>query len=214
MKIPKCRLAILLSGAGSTMVNIQKHIENEGLPAEMVVVVSSRKKVLGIDRAREAGVPTEILRRKPFRVNGQFDSNAYSHALAQLLAPYKPDLVVMAGFMTRLSAPLLDVYPTVNVHPALLPMFGGEGFYGHHVHDAVLEAGVKITGATVHFADDEYDHGPIICQEAVPVLDADTADTLAQRVQAAERKIYPQAIAAFAEGRLVRNGNKVKWKNS
>jgi len=206
----RCRLAVLLSGTGSTMVNLQEHIGRGEVPAEIAVVVSSRKNVLGIERADGLGLPTRVLTRKGFRRNGRFDETAYSRALVELLEPLEPDLLVMAGFMTMLAAPVLDRWPVVNVHPALLPMFGGEGFYGHHVHEAVLEAGVKITGATVHFADAEYDRGPIIVQEAVPVREDDTADSLAARVQEAERRIYPRAVALFAEGRLEIEGQRVR----
>ncbi|MCP4196949.1 MAG: phosphoribosylglycinamide formyltransferase [Proteobacteria bacterium] len=208
-----CRLAILLSGTGSTMVNLQQHIEGGELPAEIVVVVSSRGMVLGVERARELSIPTEILGRKPFKKDGKFHVSAYSKALVDTLEPYKPDLVVMAGFMTKLAEPILQRYDVVNVHPALLPMFGGKGYYGHHVHEAVLNTGVKITGATVHFADAKYDHGPIIAQEAVSVREDDTPDTLADRVQAAERRIYPKAIALYAKGLLKRENGRVRVRS-
>jgi phosphoribosylglycinamide formyltransferase-1 len=201
---------VLLSGTGSTMVNLQEHIGRGEVPAEIAVVVSSRAKVLGLERAEGFGLETAVLTRKPFKRGGRFDADAYSAALVELLEPFEPDLLVMAGFMTRLAGPALERWPVVNVHPALLPMFGGEGFYGHHVHEAVLEAGVKITGATVHFADAEYDHGPIIVQEAVAVREDDTADTLAARVQEAERRIYPRAVALFAQGRLRVEGRRVR----
>ncbi len=204
-----CRVAVLLSGGGTTMVNLQEHIEKGEIPAEIVVVVSSRKKVLGIERATQLGLDTRVLRRKPFIRDGVFDPEAYSRGLVELLEPFAPDLVVMAGFMTRLAAPVLHRFDVLNVHPALLPMFGGEGYYGHHVHEAVLAAGVKVTGATVHFADPQYDHGPIILQEAVPVEEDDTPDTLADRVQACERRIYPKAVALYARGLLKREGNRV-----
>lgn len=210
MEKATCRLAVLLSGTGSTMVNLHEKIEQGSLQAEIGVVVSSRKNVLGVQRARDFGYPVEILTRKPFLKKGVFDSEGYSRALADLLEPYQPGLVVMAGFMTRLAAPVLAKYNVVNVHPALLPLFGGNGFYGHHVHEAVLKAGVKVTGATVHFADDEYDCGPIIAQEAVPVLEDDTPDTLAARVQEIERKIYPIAIDLYARGLLSREGQRVR----
>ncbi len=210
MPIRTCRLALLLSGTGSTMVNLHNHIAKGKLPAEIAVVVSSRKNVLGIERAEERNINTEVLTRKPFTKGGTFDVDGYSRALVEILERFEVDLVVMAGFMTRLAGPMLERFDIVNVHPALLPMFGGEGFYGHHVHEAVLEAGVKITGATVHFADLEYDRGPIIMQEAVPVLENDTPDTLADRVQAAERRIYPMAIALYAQGRLVREKRSIR----
>jgi len=210
MTATPCRLAVLLSGTGSTMVNLHDHIDRGDVPAEIAVVVSSRKKALGLERAKERGIPTEILTRKPFKTDGVFDESAYARALVSRLEPFAPDLVVLAGFMTRLAQPILDRFDIVNVHPALLPMFGGKGYYGHHVHEAVLNAGVKITGATVHFADAVYDHGPIIAQEAVAVLEDDTPDTLADRVQAAERRIYPKAISLYAQGRIKREGNRVR----
>ena len=203
-----CRLAVLLSGAGSTMVNLQEHMKRGEVPARIEIVVSSRRGALGLERAEGLGIPTRVLTRKGFRREGGFDIEAYSAALADLLEEYSPDLVVMAGFMTRLAEPLLSRYPVMNVHPALLPMFGGEGCYGHHVHEAVLEAGVKVSGATVHFADDEYDHGPIIMQEAVEVCEDDTADALAVRVQEVERRIYPKAVAAFARGLIRVDGRR------
>jgi len=203
------RLAVLLSGAGSTMVNLHEHIERGEVPASIVVVVSSREGVQGLARARERGIATRVLTRKGFRTDGAFDEIAYSVAMRGLLEEHRPDLVVLAGFMTRLAAPLLERFSVVNVHPALLPMFGGHGFYGHRVHEAVLEAGVKVTGATVHFASADYDRGPIIMQEAVDVRDDDTPDTLAGRVQEAERRIYPKAIAAIAEGRVAAIGARI-----
>lgn len=209
MKATPCRLAVLLSGGGTTMVNLAQRIEAGEIPARIEVVVSSRKNALGLDRAEARGFPTHVLNRKKFKTNGVFDDRAYSRALADLIAPYEPDLVVLAGFMTRLTPPLLERYDVMNVHPALLPAFGGEGYYGHRVHEAVLEAGCKVTGATVHFADAEYDHGPIVLQEAVPVEEDDTPDTLAARVQAAERVLYPEAVKLYAEGRLERQNGRV-----
>ncbi len=210
MNTTACRLAVLLSGAGSTMVNLQEHIDRGEVPASIAVVVSSRNGVLGLERAEVFGIPTRVLTRKGFRIDGAFDGNAYSAAMVNVLEEFSPDLVVMAGFMTRLDEPLLKRYPVMNVHPALLPMFGGEGYYGHHVHEAVLEAGVKISGATVHFADGEYDRGPIVMQEAVEVREEDTADTLADRVQVAERRIYPRAVAAFARGLIRVEGKRAR----
>ncbi|MBN2342722.1 MAG: phosphoribosylglycinamide formyltransferase [Deltaproteobacteria bacterium] len=201
-------ITVLLSGSGTTMVNLQQHIEGGKIPGKIVQVVSSRKNVLGVERAREYGIPVSILGRKKFTRNKQFDADAYAEALVELVSPYEPNLVVMAGFMTQLADPFLKKFQTINVHPALLPSFGGKGFYGHHVHEAVLAAGVKISGATVHFADGRYDRGPIICQEAVPVEESDTPDTLAARVQAAERRIYPKAVSLIAEGRVAIQGQR------
>jgi phosphoribosylglycinamide formyltransferase 1 len=205
-----CRLAVLISGAGSTMVNLAERIREGAVPAEIALVVSSRAGAAGIGRARALGLETAVLSRKPFTRDGAFDAEAYSLALADLLAPARPDLVVLAGFMTRLGEAVLSRFPVVNVHPALLPRFGGDGFYGHRVHEAVLASGDEVSGATVHFSDPGYDTGPIVLQETVPVLPDDTPDTLAARVQAAERRIYPEAIRLFAEGRLVREGDTVR----
>jgi phosphoribosylglycinamide formyltransferase 1 len=138
MRDPRCRLAVLLSGAGSTMVNLQRHIASGEVPAEIAVVISSREGALGLERARELGLETRTLGRKAFRRDGAFDEVAYSRALAELLEGFSPDLLVLAGFMTKLAAPVLGRWPALNVHPALLPAFGGEGCYGHHVHEAVL----------------------------------------------------------------------------
>jgi phosphoribosylglycinamide formyltransferase-1 len=203
MSVRPCRLAALISGAGSTMVNLQEHIARGEVPAEIAVVVSSRADAPGVARAREIGLEARVLGRKPFRRDGVFDEVAYSAALVALLEPFAPDLLVLAGFMTRLAAPVLDRWPVLNVHPALLPAFGGAGFYGHHVHAAVLAAGVRTTGATVHFVDGEYDRGPIVAQEEIRIAPGDTAEALAARVQEVERRIYPRAVAAFARGELV-----------
>jgi len=116
----------------------------------------------------------------------------------------------MAGFLQLLTIPEDFQLRVMNIHPSLIPAFCGKGFYGHHVHEAVLEAGVKITGCTVHFADNQYDHGPIILQRAVPVLDDDTPESLAQRVFEAEKEAYPEAIRLFAQGRLVVTGRRVR----
>jgi formyltetrahydrofolate-dependent phosphoribosylglycinamide formyltransferase len=204
------RLAVLLSGGGTTMVNLQEHILRGEVPAEIAVVVSSRADALGLERAEKLGLETRVLGRRGFGRGDAFDAAAYSAALAELLAPFDPGLLVLAGFMTRLAGPLLGRWPAVNVHPALLPAFGGAGCYGHRVHEAVLAAGVKVTGATVHFVDGEYDRGPIIAQEAVPVEEDDIPDTLAARVQAAERRIYPAAISLVARGRVVVEGSRAR----
>jgi phosphoribosylglycinamide formyltransferase 1 len=204
-----CRLAVLLSGSGTTMVNLQEHILKGKVPATIEIVVSSRKKATGLERAEAFGLSTAVLLRKPFVKDGVFDAAAYSEALVSLLEPYKPDLVVMAGFMSRLDTAMTERFDVFNVHPALLPMYGGEGYYGHRVHEAVINAGERVSGATVHLADSRYDRGPIILQEAVPVLEDDTPESLAARVQACERRLYPLAVALYAQGRLKRIGERV-----
>jgi formyltetrahydrofolate-dependent phosphoribosylglycinamide formyltransferase len=190
------RLAVLLSGSGTTLQNLIDRIADGRLRAEIAVVVASRGDAFGLERARRADIPMATVARKAFADAAQFND-----ALHEALAPHAVDLVVLAGFLS-LFEPRAYAGRVMNIHPALIPAFCGPGFYGHRVHDAVLAAGVKVSGCTVHFADDRYDHGPIILQGCVPVLDDDTADRLAARVQALESELYPQAIQLWADGRL------------
>ncbi|MEE3330526.1 MAG: phosphoribosylglycinamide formyltransferase [Myxococcota bacterium] len=193
----KLRVAVLLSGSGTSLENLFEHIDH-GLPAEVILVISSKADAFGLERARRRGIATAVVSRKELR-----DLDAFNDALHAELARYEVDLVALLGFLSLFQSRGKYAGRVINVHPALIPAFCGEGFYGHRVHEAVLEKGAKISGATVHFTDDEYDHGPILLQEAVPVLESDTPDTLAARVQAAERRLIPEAIRLIAEG-LVR----------
>ena len=149
-----------------------------------------------------AGLPCEVIARK------QFDSvESFSAAIFDRCRRATVDLVTLAGFLSLIRVPPDFQCRVLNIHPALIPAFCGHGFHGHRVHEAVLARGVKVSGCTVHFADNEYDHGPIVVQRAVPVLEADTPDTLAARVFAAECEAYPEAIRLFAEGRVqITNG--------
>lgn len=199
------RLAMLLSGSGSTLQNFVERIASGALPARIEVVLASRADVLGLERARSAGIPAVAVPRKDYS-----DTDAFNDALHGQLAPYRPDLVLLAGFLSPFQMRGTYGGRVMNVHPALIPAFSGKGFYGHHVHEAVLAAGVRLTGCTVHFADDEYDHGPIILQRTVPVLDDDTPETLAARVQLVEREAYPEAVRLYAEGRLRVEGRRVR----
>ncbi len=191
------RLAVLISGSGTTLQNIIDHIDQGTLDAEVVCVISSRSNAYGLERARKHSIPAIALPFKQFP-----DSSAFSWAIWDEVRKYNADLVALAGFMSLLEVPPDFAHRIMNVHPALIPAFCGKGMYGHHVHEAVLAYGAKVSGATVHFVDEHYDHGPIILQEAVPVLPDDTPDSLAERVQAKERELYPRAIQLFAEGRL------------
>ncbi len=198
-------IAVLLSGNGSTLQNILDRIDAGTLSARVTCVVASRENVFGLERARNANIPAAAVPRKAFA-----DTASFSAAIWAEVSKHPVDLVVLAGFMSLLNVP--DTYRNriMNVHPALIPAFCGQGMYGHHVHEAVIAYGAKITGVTVHFVDEHYDHGPIILQGPVPVLDGDTADTLAERVQAEERELYPRAIQLFAEGRLSVEGRCVR----
>jgi len=200
---PKCLgLAVLISGGGTTMANLADRISAGVLDARIELVVSSRDKVVGLERARQRGLPVLVVPRRSFLRQEVFDHDAYTEELLRGLRPLRVDLIVLAGFMSRLGVALFTRYPVVNIHPALLPRFGGKGMYGHHVHEAVLAAGERESGCTVHFVDPEYDHGPILAQRAVPVRPNDTADTLADRVQSMERELYPEAISWIARGQV------------
>jgi phosphoribosylglycinamide formyltransferase-1 len=199
------RLAVLLSGEGTSLENLFERIEKDELPARVEVVVASRPGAGGLARAERRGVPALAVARREHP-----DVGAFNDALHAALAPFAVDLVCLLGFLSPFEPRERFAGRVLNVHPALIPAFSGKGFYGRRVHEAVLEAGVRLTGATVHFADDEYDHGPIILQEAVPVRDDDTPETLAARVQAAERRLVPEAIRLFAEGRLAVEGRRVR----
>jgi phosphoribosylglycinamide formyltransferase-1 len=192
----KLRLAVLLSGSGTSLENLFEQIDAD-LPAEVVCVLSSKKSAFGLQRAEKRGVPAIAIPRRDYP-----DANTFNDALHEALSPFDPDLVCLLGFLSPFE--LRDRYAgrVLNVHPALIPAFSGKGFYGHHVHEAVLAAGVKLTGATVHFASDDYDQGPILLQRAVPVEDDDTVDSLAARVQALERELLPEAIRLIAAGRV------------
>lgn len=203
----KLRIAVLLSGSGTSLENLFEHIEAGRLDAEVTLVVASRANAEGLERARRRGVPAHAVPRRDHP-----DVTRFNDAIHALLDRYEVDLVALLGFLSPFQTRGRWSGRVINVHPALIPSFCGQGFYGHKVHEAVLEAGVKLTGATVHFADDDYDRGPIILQEAVPVLDDDTPDSLAARVQAAERRLVPEAIQLIAEGRLAVEGRRVRIK--
>jgi formyltetrahydrofolate-dependent phosphoribosylglycinamide formyltransferase len=193
----KLRLGILLSGSGRTMTNLQNEINAGRLNAEIVIVISSLSTVAGVDRARQIGIEPVLLRRKDFA-----DLNAFSGAIEQELNKAKVDLVVQAGWLCLWNIPDPYTNRVMNIHPALLPSFGGKGMWGHHVHEAVLKTGCKVSGCTVHFCTNEYDAGPIILQRCCEVKDSDDPDTLAARVFEEECKAYPEAIRLFSEGRL------------
>jgi len=198
------RLAVLISVSGRTLQNFIDLIRAGRLPARIVHVISSRDEVLGLQRARDAGIATTVITRKGKTLE------AFSDRITAVLDESQAQLVCMAGFLSLYVIP--DKYQgrVMNIHPALLPAFGGKGMYGDKVHQAVLDAGCKISGCTVHFADNQYDHGPIIVQRTVPVLEDDDVHSLADRVFQQELIAYPQAIELFAEGRLRIDGRKVR----
>ena len=193
-------LVVLISGSGS---NLQALIDasQRDLPVEIRAVISNRADAYGLERARKAGIPTEVLSHK-----GYPDRDSYDAALQRLIDGYEPRLVVLAGFMRILTPGLVRHYEgrMFNIHPSLLP-----AYRGLHTHQRVLDAGDRTHGASVHFVTEELDSGPVIIQARVPVLADDTAEALAARVLEKEHRIYPQAVRWFAEGRLRLNGGRV-----
>lgn len=196
------RLGVLISGGGTTLLNLKKEIEAGKLNAEIALVISSRTLVAGVQRAKDAGLDVRIIRRKDFA-----DIAEFSKSIEKELTAANVDLVIQAGWLCLWDIPERFNDRVMNIHPALLPSFGGQGMWGHNVHEAVLKAGVKISGCTVHFCTNEYDRGPIIVQRICPVKEEDTPDSLAERVFKEECIAYPQAIRLFAENRLkIENG--------
>ncbi len=175
--------------------------------SEVVLVVATREDAPALQKAQALGVPTAIVNPKEFG-----DDEAYGDALLWVLQRVQPDLICLAGYMRLLPPQVVRAYPNriLNIHPALLPLFGGKGMYGLRVHQAVLESGMKVTGCTVHFVDEQYDTGPIVLQRTVPVLDDDTPETLAQRLLPVEHATYIEAIRLFVEGRLQVEGRRVR----
>jgi phosphoribosylglycinamide formyltransferase-1 len=199
------RLALLISGGGRTMMNILDQIKAGRLNARIALVISSRSTVGGVEKANNAGLNVKIIRTKDFPETGSF-----SRRIEEELIKEKIELVVQGGWLCYWKIPHDFTNRVMNIHPALLPSFGGKGMWGHHVHQAVLDAGCKVSGCTVHFCTNEYDAGPIIVQRCCPVMPDDTADTLAERVFAEECIAYPQAIRLFAEEKIDVENNIVK----
>ena len=196
------RLGVLISGGGTTLMNILEYIKDGKLHAEVPVVISSRSTVAGVERAKNAGLDVKIIRKKDYATIEKF-----SKRIAEELATAQVDLVIQGGWLCLWKIPKQYENRVMNIHPALLPSFGGQGMWGHHVHEAVLNAGCKVSGCTVHFCTNEYDQGPIIVQRTCPVKEADTPDTLAARVFEQECIAFPEAIGLFASGKLlVQNG--------
>ncbi len=194
-------LGILVSGSGTNLQAIIDAIERKELSARIKVVISNRADAYGLERARQHGLPAVVISHKDFPSREMFEAE-----LVNILNTYGATLVILAGFMRLLSPFFIRSFPQriMNIHPALLPAFPGI-----HAQRQALERGVRIAGATVHFVDEEVDHGPIIVQAAVPVYPDDTEETLNAQILAQEHRIYPQAIQLYAAGRVVLQGNRV-----
>jgi phosphoribosylglycinamide formyltransferase-1 len=200
---PPIRLAVCVSGEGTTLQNLIDLIRSRRLRAEVVQVVASRPRIGAIARAEAAGIPLALANRNA-RSSSEFSASVF-----EPIRHSSADLVILAGFMALLKIPADYKGRVLNIHPALIPAFCGKGYFGVKVHEAVLAEGVKVSGCTVHFADDTYDSGPIITQRVVPVLEDDTVESLAARVFKEESKALPDAITLYAEGRLKARGKRI-----
>lgn len=201
------RIGVLASGNGTNLQAIMDACTRGEIPGRVVVVLSNNPKARALDRARLAGIPAVAMHHRAFPDRDTFDAK-----LVEILHSYEVDLVCLAGFMRVLGSSFIRQFPDriMNIHPALLPAFGGLGMYGDRVHQTVLDSGVRFSGCTIHFANEAPDGGPIILQAVVPVLDTDTPQTLAERVVAEEHRFYPEAVRLFAEGRLQVVGRRVR----
>ena len=188
------KIGVLLSGSGTNLQAILDAVADDGLPVEVVQVVSSRPDAYGIERARKAGIPVVALNRDVYA-----DPEAADARIVEALRAAGAEYVVMAGYMRKVTPVVLDAFPNrvLNLHPALLPAFKG----AHAIRDA-YEAGVKVTGVTVHFANEDYDKGPIVAQRAVEVREDDTLEALEARIHEVEHVLYPEVLRLVAEGRV------------
>jgi len=205
MTLAPVNLAVLVSGSGTTLQNLIDQIAAKKLDARIKIVIGSRPGLRGVERAIEAKIPHAVVDRKAFK-----DVASFSREVFKLIEEANVDVVCLAGWLCLLEIPEKYAGRVMNIHPALLPEFGGQGMYGKHVHDAVLKAGMKVSGCTVHFVDATYDTGPIILQRVCPVLDDDTPEILAARVFEEEKLAYPEAIQLFAQRRLKIEGPRVR----
>ncbi len=199
-------ITVFASGRGSNFQAILNAIETGFIPARINLLLSNKSDAGALDIARAKNIPTKHLSQKMFETEEKF-----AQSMLDVLSEYKTELIALAGYLKKIPDQVIDRYRNriVNIHPALLPSFGGAGMYGHHVHEAVIASGVKISGATVHLVDEHYDCGPILMQKTVDVNYNDTPDSIAVKVLKIEHKIFPLAIKAFAEGRVKIEGRKV-----
>ena len=202
-------IVVLVSGGGTNLqALIDAQNRGEIKNGKITCVISSNPNAYALERAKSNGIETFVVPKKDYP-----DRSEYTAAVTKALVEAKADLVVYAGFMIILDSQIVKAFPNkmMNVHPALIPSFCGKGFYGLHVHEAVLASGVKLTGATVHFVTEDCDAGPIIAQKAVPVLNGDTPESLQRRVmEECEWKILPEAVSLFCQGKIKITGNKTE----
>ena len=206
---PPLPIAALVSGAGrgSNLAALLEACAAGQIPGRVALVIGTRRDAPALERAQSAGAAISVVSPRKY----EDDETGYAAALLRVLEKQEIGLICLAGYMRRLPPPVVAAYAgrVMNIHPALLPLFGGRGMYGENVHRAVLESGMKVSGCTVHFVDNDYDTGPIIAQRTVPTLDSDTPQTLAARVLEQEHQAYAEAVRWFAEGRLRVDGRRV-----
>ncbi len=200
------KLAVLVSGGGTNLQAIIDSINDGKIIAKIEIVISTKKNAYALKRAEKHQIPCQVCSPKDFTSNDEF-----SNEISKIIDSYKADLIALAGFMSILSSSFIKKYENriMNTHPSLLPSFGGKGFYGDRVHKAVLDYGVKISGATIMFVSEEVDKGPIILQQAISVDQEDTIKSLSEKVLPLEHKLYPLAIKLFSENRLEVKGRVV-----
>jgi len=195
--LPEVRVAVLVSGDGSNLEAILQAQESAAMPvSKVVLVLSSKSGVHALERARRHHVESAIVERSAFP-----DEDSFQGAILQKLVQARADVVCLAGYLKKLGPEIIRAFRgrILNIHPALLPKHGGPGMYGHLVHEAVLAAGEKESGCTVHVVDEEFDHGPVLAQAKVPVLPGDTAESLAARILEQEHRLYPKCLREFCE---------------
>lgn len=200
------KIAVLISGGGTTLKNLIELQSRGELPVEFALIVSNNPDAGGLEFARKAGLPHVVVNHR------QYDSvEVFSETIFTAVRDAGVDLIVMGGFLRRLTIPGDFANRIVNIHPSLIPAFCGKGNYGSRVHQAVVDYGCKVSGCTVHFVDDQYDHGPIIAQATVPVEPTDDAKTLAARVFVAECDLFPRVIRGLAEGKITIDNRTITW---
>ncbi len=201
----KLHLGIFASGRGSNFIAILQAIHEERLNADIRCLFSNSPDAGALSVAEEQGIPTEIICKSMYE-----SRELFVDVMLRSLKDHGVEFIVLAGYMKKIPPEVITVYKNrvVNIHPALLPSFGGKGMYGHYVHEAVLEYGCKVTGVTVHLVDNEYDHGPVVAQRCVSVEEGDTAETLAERVLQIEHQIYAETLQLFAEERVEVKGRR------
>jgi formyltetrahydrofolate-dependent phosphoribosylglycinamide formyltransferase len=206
MQMVKKRLAVFASGRGSNFRAIIEQVHTGFIPAGVVLCITNNPNAGAIDIARGDDIPVKIIIPKNFP-----DATAYNDAILKEVLEAKVDYIILAGYLKLIGRQIIDAYPDriINIHPALLPSFGGKGMYGHHVHEAVFASGARVSGVTVHLVNNEYDAGPIVLQTAVSIDDVRSPDEIADRVLAVEHKIYSEAVKLLVEERLQILGKRV-----